>query len=34
VRALVRELAELNEWKQSGFSRDEIVKLLDEASAK
>jgi hypothetical protein len=34
VRALVRELVELNEWKQNGFSRDELVKMLDEAMAK
>ena len=33
VRALVRELVELNEWEQSGFSRDELVEMLDEALA-
>lgn len=33
VRALVRELAELNEWQQSGFERDELVEMLDEALA-
>ena len=33
VRALVRELVELNEWEQNGFSRDELVKMLDEAMA-
>lgn len=33
VRALVRELAELSEWHQNGFSRDELVKMLDEALA-
>jgi NAD(P)-dependent dehydrogenase (short-subunit alcohol dehydrogenase family) len=31
VRALVRELVELNEWEQNGFSRDELVEMLDEA---
>lgn len=31
VRALVRELVELNEWQQSGFDRDELVQMLDEA---
>ena len=34
VRSLVRELVELNEWEQNGFSRDELVKMLDEAMAK
>ena len=33
VRALVRELAELNEWEQNGFNRDELVEMLDEALA-
>ena len=33
VRALVRELVELNEWQQSGFSRDELVEMLDEEIA-
>lgn len=33
VRALVQELAELNEWQQNGFDRDELVKMLDEALA-
>lgn len=33
VRALVRELVELSEWNQNGFSRDELVKMLDEALA-
>jgi NAD(P)-dependent dehydrogenase (short-subunit alcohol dehydrogenase family) len=31
VRALVQELVELNEWEQNGFSRDELVQMLDEA---
>ena len=31
VRALVQELVELNEWEQNGFSRDELVEMLDEA---
>ncbi len=31
VRSLIRELVELNEWEQNGFSRDELVKMLDEA---
>ncbi len=31
VRSLIRELVELNEWQQNGFSRDELVKMLDEA---
>ena len=31
VRALVRELAERTAWKQNGFSRDELVQMLDEA---
>ena len=34
VRALVRELVELNEWEQNGFSRDELVEMLDEAMAR
>lgn len=33
VRALVRELVELNEWKQNAFGRDELVRMLDEALA-
>ena len=33
VRALVRELVELNEWPQNGFGRDELVRMLDEAMA-
>lgn len=33
VRALVRELAELNEWPQNGFDRDALVRMLDEALA-
>lgn len=33
VRALVRELVELNEWPHSGFERDELVRMLDEALA-
>ncbi len=33
VRALVRELVELNQWEQNGFSRDELVQMLDEALA-
>jgi hypothetical protein len=31
VRALVQELVELNEWEQNGFSRGELVEMLDEA---
>jgi hypothetical protein len=31
VRALVQELVELNEWEQNGFSRDELVQMLDAA---
>ena len=31
MRALVQELVELNEWEQNGFSRDELVQMLDEA---
>lgn len=31
VRALVQELVELIEWEQNGFSRDELVEMLDEA---
>jgi len=31
VRALVRELAELNQWEQRHFTRDELVQMLDEA---
>ena len=31
VRSLVRELVELNEWEQNGFSRDELVEMLDVA---
>ena len=34
IRALVRELVELNEWEQNGFSRDELVEMLDEAMAR
>ncbi|MBT8107108.1 MAG: SDR family NAD(P)-dependent oxidoreductase [Gammaproteobacteria bacterium] len=34
VRALVRELVELNEWEQNGFSRDELVEMLDETIAR
>ncbi len=33
VRALVRELVELNEWQQNGFSREELVRMLDEELA-
>ncbi|MCG8369572.1 MAG: SDR family NAD(P)-dependent oxidoreductase [Proteobacteria bacterium] len=33
VRALVRELVELNEWEQNGFSRDELVEMLDRELA-
>ena len=33
VRALVRELVELNEWEQNGFSRDELVEMLDQELA-
>jgi NAD(P)-dependent dehydrogenase (short-subunit alcohol dehydrogenase family) len=33
VRSFVRELVELNEWEQSGFSRDELVQMLDDAMA-
>ena len=31
IRALVRELAELNQWEQRHFTRDELVAMLDEA---
>ena len=30
VRALVRELVELNQWEQNGFSRDELVEMLGQ----
>lgn len=33
VRALVRELVELNEWQQNGFSREDLVRMLDEELA-
>ncbi len=33
VRTLVRELVELNAWEQNGFSRDELVQMLDDALA-
>lgn len=31
IRALVRELAELNQWEQRNYTRDELVQMLDEA---
>ena len=33
VRALIQELVELNEWRQHGFDRDELVEMLDQALA-
>ena len=31
IRALIREVAELNQWEQRHLTRDELVQMLDEA---